>query len=247
MGTALTERQLRELNRLTKRLFLCFDADAAGQEETLRGMELAVSLGFDVRSSTLPKGTDPADDPVAFSAPAVARELSGASRATAARAGGTTRTAAERRRSRRFSTRCPDSPEHQDARRLVTDLLDLPPEYAGGVRADPGRTRAQRRWISPRLLDAGFTARARRANGVAAHPKLVRYLEELGPEHFDDELHRHAETQLLGQVSPSRMTCVCASLLRSRSVSSIRRMKVPPVFRAKSQLNSAVRAPPTWR
>ncbi|HEY2937544.1 MAG TPA: DNA primase, partial [Gaiellaceae bacterium] len=31
MGTALTEHQLRELGRLTKRLFLCFDGDAAGE------------------------------------------------------------------------------------------------------------------------------------------------------------------------------------------------------------------------
>ena len=36
MGTALTERQLRELGRLTKKVYLCFDADAAGQEATLR-------------------------------------------------------------------------------------------------------------------------------------------------------------------------------------------------------------------
>src|SRR5207248_3741702 len=41
MGTALTERQLKELARLTRRLYLCFDADAAGQEATLRGMKLA--------------------------------------------------------------------------------------------------------------------------------------------------------------------------------------------------------------
>jgi len=66
MGTALTEAQLKELNRLTKRLFLCFDADAAGQDATLRGMELAVARGFDVKIVTLPKGTDPADDPVSF-------------------------------------------------------------------------------------------------------------------------------------------------------------------------------------
>src|SRR5207248_2914309 len=66
MGTALTEAQLKELNRLTKRLFLCFDADAAGQDATLRGMELAVARGFDVKIVTLPKGTDPADDPVEF-------------------------------------------------------------------------------------------------------------------------------------------------------------------------------------
>src|SRR5690349_17533117 len=66
MGTALTEAQLRELNRLTKRIFLCFDADAAGEDATLRGMELAVKQGFDVKIVTLPKGTDPADDPAAF-------------------------------------------------------------------------------------------------------------------------------------------------------------------------------------
>ena len=42
MGTALTERQLKELQRLTRRLYLCFDSDAAGEEATLRGMELAI-------------------------------------------------------------------------------------------------------------------------------------------------------------------------------------------------------------
>ncbi len=66
MGTALTEAQLRELTRLTKRLFLCFDSDAAGQDATLRGMELAVKQGFAVNVVSLPKGTDPADDPAAF-------------------------------------------------------------------------------------------------------------------------------------------------------------------------------------
>ena len=59
MGTALTEAQLRELGRLSKRLFLCFDADAAGQEATLRGMELAVRQGFDVRVVALPPGRGP--------------------------------------------------------------------------------------------------------------------------------------------------------------------------------------------
>ena len=42
MGTALTEQQLRELGRLTKRLWLAFDGDAAGESATLRGMALAV-------------------------------------------------------------------------------------------------------------------------------------------------------------------------------------------------------------
>ena len=59
MGTALTEAQLRELARLTKRLFLCFDADAAGQDATLRGMELAVAQGFDVKIVALQPGYGP--------------------------------------------------------------------------------------------------------------------------------------------------------------------------------------------
>ena len=69
MGTALTERQLKELQRLTRRIYLCFDSDAAGEEATLRGMELAKEkLGFDVRVVTLPKGQDPADAPAGFEA-----------------------------------------------------------------------------------------------------------------------------------------------------------------------------------
>ena len=66
MGTALTERQLRELNRLTKRLFLCFDADAAGQEATLRGMELAVAQGFDVKIVHAAEGHRPRRRPGCF-------------------------------------------------------------------------------------------------------------------------------------------------------------------------------------
>ena len=66
MGTALTEQQLKELQRLTHRLYLCFDADAAGEAATLRGMELAADRGFDIRIVTLPPGKDPADDPERF-------------------------------------------------------------------------------------------------------------------------------------------------------------------------------------
>jgi DNA primase len=59
MGTALTERQLVELSRLSKRVFLCFDSDAAGEEATLRGMELALKHGFEIRIVALPKGALP--------------------------------------------------------------------------------------------------------------------------------------------------------------------------------------------
>ncbi len=86
MGTALTDRQLRELGRLTRKIYLCFDADAAGQEATLRGMELAAAQGFEVKVVTLPPGQDPADAPDELRGPARAgRELPALSRATRAR------------------------------------------------------------------------------------------------------------------------------------------------------------------
>ena len=66
MGTALTEQHLRELARLTKRLYLCFDADAAGEDATLRGMERAYAQGFEIRIVVLPEGQDPADAPEGF-------------------------------------------------------------------------------------------------------------------------------------------------------------------------------------
>jgi DNA primase len=66
MGTALTERHVRELSRLTRRVYLCFDGDAAGAEATLRGMELATAAGLDVRVVSLPPGVDPADQPEGF-------------------------------------------------------------------------------------------------------------------------------------------------------------------------------------
>ncbi len=61
MGTALTEHQVSELRRLCDTVHLAFDADAAGQEASLRGMQLAVAKGLQVRVVTLPEGRDPAD------------------------------------------------------------------------------------------------------------------------------------------------------------------------------------------
>jgi len=46
---------------------------------------------------------------------------------------------------------------------------------------------------------------------------------------------------------PFKIAAVASSVLRARSVSSTRSLKVPPIFLAKYQLNKAVRAPPIWR
>jgi hypothetical protein len=49
------------------------------------------------------------------------------------------------------------------------------------------------------------------------------------------------------QSSPSKIASIAASVERARSVSSIRSRYLPPWWRANSQLNSAVRAPPMCR
>jgi DNA primase len=197
MGTALTEKQLRELNRLTKRLFLCFDSDAAGQDATLRGMELAVGQGFEVKVVPLPKGSDPADDPAAF------RERLGAPVSYLVHR---VRLLFDRATDKQsafaaikvFLNSQPDSPEHVDARQLAADLLGLPPETQATF-APAGARHGSGGAISPRLLEAGQRLERSVLAGVAAYPKLNRYLSELSPEHFDLELHRRARAHLLGE------------------------------------------------
>ena len=200
MGTALTEAQLKELARLTRRLFLCFDADAAGQDATMRGMELAVRQGFTVRVVPLPPGTDPADDPEGFQ-----RELASPVSYPVHRVRLEHARASDRESAfaaiRTFLTSLPDSPEHLEAIRVAADLLDLPPETQAGLAPARGSSRAAG-VVSPRLLDAGRRLERSALAGVAAHDSLLPLLEELGPEHFDDDLHRRAREHLLGGEGP---------------------------------------------
>jgi DNA primase len=210
MGTALTEGHLRELTRLTKRLSLCFDADAAGQEATLRGMELAVGQGFDVKIVALQPGTDPADDPAAFERELAKPVSYPVHRVRLLHAKAPDRNAAFTA-IEAFLRAQPDSPEHLDARRLATDLLDLPPETQAALAP---RTRSSAVGvISPRLLDAGQRLERSALAGVAAHESLLRELDRLGPEQFDDELNRRARTVLLGQeAADDDLTALLAEL-----------------------------------
>ncbi len=60
-GTALTEVQLRILKRYTENLILAFDQDLAGQEAAKRGINLAISFGFNTEIVPIPSHRDPAD------------------------------------------------------------------------------------------------------------------------------------------------------------------------------------------
>ena len=222
MGTALTEAQLRELgpNKLTKRLFLCFDSDAAGQDATLRGMELAVRAGFTVRVVPLSPGTDPADDPAAFQEQ-LARPVSyPVHRVRLEHARATDRESAFAA-IRSFLTSLPDSPEHLEAIRVAADLLDLPPETQSGLAPARGSARTAG-VVSPRLLDAGQRLERSALAGVAGHESLLPELERLGPEYFDDDLHRRARAYLLGQEpADGDLTALLAELYALRDEQEI--------------------------
>lgn len=58
-GTALTENQIRLINRLTKNITVVFDGDAAGSRAALRGIDLILEQGMNVKICNLPENDDP--------------------------------------------------------------------------------------------------------------------------------------------------------------------------------------------
>ncbi|NER18275.1 DNA primase [Spongiivirga citrea] len=58
-GTALTPDQIRLINRLTKNITVLFDGDAAGLRASLRGIDLILEQGMNVKVCTFPDGEDP--------------------------------------------------------------------------------------------------------------------------------------------------------------------------------------------
>jgi DNA primase len=58
-GTALSPEQIRLINRLTKNITVLFDSDAAGMRASLRGIDLILEQGMNVKVCTFPEGEDP--------------------------------------------------------------------------------------------------------------------------------------------------------------------------------------------
>lgn len=59
MGTSLTVEQARQAKRLVSTVYICYDGDAAGQNATVRGLDILKEQGLDVRVVTMPDGVDP--------------------------------------------------------------------------------------------------------------------------------------------------------------------------------------------
>jgi DNA primase len=160
-------------------------------------MELATSLGFDVRVVTLPKGQDPADAPAGFEA-----RLAGAESYVHYRVRLELERAPDRQeafvRAREVLAKVEDSPERQDALRLLADRLELPRETLAGLGArapDAGRTLVED--LTPKMLEKGARLERNALAACVLHPSLVKLLAEISPEHFDSDLHRRFRAVLV--------------------------------------------------
>jgi len=58
-GTALTEEQVKLVGKYARTLALVYDSDSAGSQAALRGLDVALEHGLDVRIASLPQGEDP--------------------------------------------------------------------------------------------------------------------------------------------------------------------------------------------
>lgn len=59
LGTALTREQIKLLQRYTDEIVIAYDADVAGMQATIRGLDLVQQLGCRVKVLHIPQGKDP--------------------------------------------------------------------------------------------------------------------------------------------------------------------------------------------
>jgi DNA primase len=192
MGTALTEPQLRELRRLTRRLYLCFDADAAGAEATLRGMELANRQFEEVWVVPLPTGADPAEAAEDFE-----QRLEGATEYLVHRV----KLELDRASSPQSAfdavqaliLKAPRGPDQERAARYAANRLEVPLRIDAASAPIFGEA-------SRKVVDAGRRLERDLLAVCTVNPELAdRYLRELDDRYFDDPVHRRLRAYLIGE------------------------------------------------
>jgi DNA primase len=192
MGTALTELQLRELRRLTPRLYLCFDADAAGAEATLRGMELAYRQFEEVWVVPLPPGTDPAEAADDFESRLesateylVHRVKLEIDRAPSAQAAFDA--------VQGLILKAPQGPDQERAAKYAANRLNVPLRVDATSAPVFGEA-------SRKVIDAGERLERDLLAVCVVNAELAeRYLHELDDRHFDNPLHRRLRAYLVGE------------------------------------------------
>ena len=58
-GTSLTQEQVRLIKRFTQNITILYDGDAAGIKASIRGIDLVLEEGMNVKIVLLPDGEDP--------------------------------------------------------------------------------------------------------------------------------------------------------------------------------------------
>jgi DNA primase len=192
MGTALTELQLRELRRLTPRIYLCFDADAAGADATLRGMELAYRQFEEVWVVPLPPGSDPADAADDFEG-----RLENATEYLVHRV----KLEIDRAPSPQVAfdsvqaliLKAPRGPDQEKAAKYAANRLNVPLRVdatSAPVFGEAGR----------KLIGAGDRLERDLLAVCVVNPEVAeRYLHELDDRHFDNPVHRRLRSYLAGE------------------------------------------------
>jgi len=59
-GTALTELHLKKIGKLSNRIIIAYDSDDSGEKASRRAAEMAMALGMEIKTVSLPEGEDPA-------------------------------------------------------------------------------------------------------------------------------------------------------------------------------------------
>ncbi|MGH7662438.1 MAG: DNA primase [Vulcanimicrobiaceae bacterium] len=174
LGTAFTPEQAAELRKYAENLFVCFDADAAGQAAAEKSLEALKNTGLNTRIVILPAGEDP-DTFVRTQGPeAFQRLLDGAieavvfaiERAIGPLAGSHKTAAQKAREAEKIVCRLAPREEWHRKRTDAAKYLGLAPAdlEASSVLADPMR-------FAPRTPPAG----ARFTRHLAPAPKRVTF------------------------------------------------------------------------
>ncbi|MBV9311995.1 MAG: DNA primase [Solirubrobacterales bacterium] len=219
MGTALTEEQVHELERVARVLELCLDADAAGQEAMLRAARLVSGRKLELRVVPLPPGSDPGDLIEREGADALRRRVESSipfvqfhvhqilDQADLHNAEGRDRALDELRP---VMAELPASAMRDELVRRIAGRLELPERRLGALIAGGGErgpadataAGARQQRSSARLVDP--VVRAERdflALCVALPDAGARALAMIDPEeHLTSQRYRRAARHLAGQV-----------------------------------------------
>jgi DNA primase len=211
MGTALTEEQVRELERVARVLELCLDADAAGHEAMVRAARLVSPRKLELRVVPLPSGSDPAELVEREGADALRRRVESSipfvvfhvqrilDHADLGNAEGRDSALAELRP---VLGELPPSAIRDELVQRVAGRLELTERRLGTLLATGGEPAGtSERRAGPQLVDPIVRAeRVFLALCIALPDAGARALATIDPdEHLSSERHRRAARHLAGQ------------------------------------------------